>query len=125
MKTLLKILYFTFPVLITITALEAHVSLDSPTGGATYHPGDIVEIQWTEVVNHGSSVWELYFSPDSGNTWEVIPEIKNMVTFRELNLVEDSAMRMMNTLSRVQLPTHVFSIVSTPVAVTRDQPGGR
>lgn len=35
-----------------------------------------------------------YFKQD-GNSWEIIPEIKKMVTFKELNLADDSGMKMM------------------------------
>lgn len=33
----------------------------------------------------------------NGNTWEISPEIKKMVTFKELNLSDEAGMRMMNS----------------------------
>ena len=51
-----------------------HVALDAPQGGETFTPGETVQIQWHEVIAHNSLNWDLYFSSDGGQTWDVIME---------------------------------------------------
>ncbi len=43
------------------TAL-GHVRLDSPNGGESYRPGQVVTIVWHPLVNHGTIGWELEYS---------------------------------------------------------------
>lgn len=67
--------YFTltllFVALITIHS-EAHVSLLSPNGGENYNSGETVTIEWQVIIPHNSLNWDLYFSGDGGNTWDII-----------------------------------------------------
>ncbi|MDX2432403.1 MAG: T9SS type A sorting domain-containing protein [Bacteroides sp.] len=49
--------------------LAAHVELNTPEGGETYHSGDMVTITWTETVSHKTLDWDLLFSNDGGQTW--------------------------------------------------------
>lgn len=52
--------------------LFAHVSLSSPEGGETFHPGEMIEVSWVEVISHNTLNWDLLFSSDGGLTWESI-----------------------------------------------------
>lgn len=52
--------------------LFAHVELNYPEGGETFYSGDSILIQWTEVQAHDTENWELFYSPDAGETWEAI-----------------------------------------------------
>jgi len=54
------------------TQAFAHVSLNNPVGGETFEPGEMVTIQWTELVAHNTINWDLYFSSDGGATWDAI-----------------------------------------------------
>ena len=54
--------------------LLAHVELNSPAGGETYHPGDTVNILWTETVKHNTLNWDLLFSEDGGLSWSILKE---------------------------------------------------
>lgn len=49
-----------------------HVGLNYPKGGETFEVGEVVTIKWEELVNHGSSNWDLYFSSNAGLSWEPI-----------------------------------------------------
>lgn len=51
---------------------EAHVSLLSPNGGENYNSGETVTIEWQVIIPHNSLNWDLYFSGDGGNTWDII-----------------------------------------------------
>ena len=59
-------------VVLAMFHAEAHVSLLNPRGGETFHPGDIVIVQWQEDISHNTLDWDLYFSGDGGNTWDII-----------------------------------------------------
>ena len=50
----------------------AHVVLDYPTGGESFVFGETVNIQWHISISHPQENWDLYFSSDSGVTWEAI-----------------------------------------------------
>ncbi|GEM_PF-6372006 len=49
---------------------SAHVDLDSPVGGENYDPGQVVVIKWSIRIAHPQDNWDLYFSTDSGVTWQ-------------------------------------------------------
>jgi len=53
---------------------RAHVELNYPEGGETFFSGDTVIIKWTEVVSHDTQNWELYYSPNAGETWVTISD---------------------------------------------------
>jgi hypothetical protein len=53
-------------------SVAAHVELDYPIGGETFVAGETVNIQWHIVIMHNQENWDLYFSPDGGENWEVI-----------------------------------------------------
>jgi len=53
---------------------QAHVALTYPTGGESFTPGDVVDIQWIIEIDHGDCDWDLYFSTDNGSTWTTIVE---------------------------------------------------
>jgi hypothetical protein len=52
--------------------LYSHVVLDYPIGNETFDEGDPVLVKWHVVVMHDQNNWDLYYSPDSGNSWEPI-----------------------------------------------------
>lgn len=52
----------------------AHVALLKPTGGEILHPGEMITISWEILIPHDQENWDLLFSPDGGNTWNVIAE---------------------------------------------------
>ncbi len=54
--------------------VAAHVDLDYPVGGEVFTVGEEVMISWTEIVNHGPSNWDLYFSSDAGASWTPLVE---------------------------------------------------
>ena len=50
----------------------AHVELTYPEGGETFYSGDTVNITWVQVQAHDVQNWELYYSPDGAQTWQII-----------------------------------------------------
>jgi hypothetical protein len=54
--------------------LKAHVELNSPLGGETYHPGETVTITWTETIPHSTLNWDLFYSIDGGDSWIILKE---------------------------------------------------
>ena len=50
----------------------AHVNLLNPKGGEIYLHGQIVNIEWMEVLNHNSQNWDILFSSDGGVTWDTV-----------------------------------------------------
>jgi hypothetical protein len=52
--------------------LSAHVYLDYPQGGESFVAGQIITVEWTNVIPHNTLNWDLFFSPDDGNTWNII-----------------------------------------------------
>lgn len=63
-------------IILTIVAanfqMSAHVQLDNPKGGENFVPGQPVNIEWTNSIDHGPSNWDLYFSENGGDTWDTI-----------------------------------------------------
>lgn len=51
---------------------KAHVALDYPQGGETFIVGETITIQWHIVAAHATLNWDLYFSVDSGETWDTL-----------------------------------------------------
>ena len=51
---------------------EAHVGLNVPVGGEVFVVGEAVRIEWIVFVPHTQDNWDLFFSPDGGDTWEDI-----------------------------------------------------
>lgn len=51
---------------------KGHVDLLNPQGGETFNQGDIITIQWREVLQHNTLNWDLLFSSDGGITWNSI-----------------------------------------------------
>jgi hypothetical protein len=60
-----------FMLAINLT-VYAHVELTYPEGGETLYSGDTITITWVQVQAHDVQNWELYFSPDGAETWQVI-----------------------------------------------------
>jgi len=52
--------------------VDGHVELTYPDGGETFHPGETVNVTWTEVVRHSFLGWHLLFSNNGGDTWDTI-----------------------------------------------------
>ncbi len=51
----------------------SHIKLDYPAGGETFVAGEKIEIQWQILIPHGEHTdWDLFFSPDGGDNWEII-----------------------------------------------------
>ena len=69
MKNYLFILFFLLGA-----QAYGHVNLLSPQGGETYVPGEMVQITWQEAIAHNTLNWDLYFSSDGGQSWEVLQE---------------------------------------------------
>ncbi|MCF6170348.1 MAG: T9SS type A sorting domain-containing protein [Bacteroidales bacterium] len=61
-----------FPLLSFSMAARAHVELLYPEGGNSFNSGDSIVISWVELATHDTQNWELYYSPDGGENWEVI-----------------------------------------------------
>lgn len=55
-----------------ISPIWAHVNLLNPKGGETFIPGQLVNIEWVEVLSHNSLNWDLLFSNDDCVTWDTI-----------------------------------------------------
>jgi len=51
---------------------SAHVVLLFPLGGESFNPGSDVAIQWRRDQEHNQRGWNLYYSPDGGQTWQTI-----------------------------------------------------
>lgn len=51
-----------------------HVDLKIPVGGEVFQKGDTVIIQWEIRISHNTQNWDLYFSGNSGNSWETLNE---------------------------------------------------
>jgi len=62
---------FLFSVFVSF-ASKGHPVLDFPTGGENFQAGEIITIQWHIAIEHEQEDWDLYFSPDGGQTWETI-----------------------------------------------------
>lgn len=60
-------------VLIMFSA-DAHPQLDYPTGGEVFQAGSQITIEWHIAIEHEQEDWDLYFSPDGGQTWKTIEE---------------------------------------------------
>jgi len=71
---MLKKSFLTAMVILFILSVKlyAHVELTYPEGGETFYAGDTVTITWVQVQAHDLQNWELYYSPDGADTWEVI-----------------------------------------------------
>lgn len=66
-----------YKTIITIFFLSAsvangHVGLAYPNGGETFNAGDLINIKWFIIIDHGDCDWDLYFSSDGGSTWAAI-----------------------------------------------------
>ena len=62
-------------ILFSLTLFEyatAHVQLDSPKGGETFAVGDTITIKWTLIQQHQQDNWDIYYSPDGGNTFDTL-----------------------------------------------------
>lgn len=54
------------------TSLQAHVVLNTPVGGEEFNAGEAIDIAWQIDVDHGTAVWDLFFSSDGGLNWTEI-----------------------------------------------------
>lgn len=61
-----------FILLIIISPVAAHVHLLNPNGGETYNPGEIIQIEWQEVIRHETLNWDILFSSDGGISWDTV-----------------------------------------------------
>ncbi len=61
------------PVLVMFSA-EAHPLVDYPVGGEIFEAGNQITIKWHIAIDHEQENWDLYFSPDGGQTWATIEE---------------------------------------------------
>ena len=57
-----------FILLIIISPVAAHVHLLNPNGGETYNPGEIIPIDWQEVIKHETLNW----ASDGGISWDTV-----------------------------------------------------
>ncbi len=90
-------------LLIIISPIAAHVDLLSPNGGETYNPGQIILIEWQEVIRHESLDWDILFSSDGGFSWDTVKsnipittmnyswELPNIITLvARIKIVQDN-----------------------------------
>lgn len=68
----MKNLVLTLVFVLSLFSLQAHVKLDYPVGGETFSPGQVITIQWEILIHHDTQNWDLYFSKDGGDNWEVL-----------------------------------------------------
>jgi len=81
----------------------AHVDLLNPNGGETYNPGQIIQIEWQEVLRHEPLNWDILFSSDGGVSWDTVKsnipistmnyswELPNIVTLAgRIKIVQDN-----------------------------------
>lgn len=54
----------------SINVSAGHVLLLNPVGGEAFYPGINVTISWKVQIEHVPVDWDLYFSPDGGETWQ-------------------------------------------------------
>jgi len=91
-------------LLVIISPIAAHVDLLSPNGGETYNPGQIINIEWQEVLRHESLNWDILFSSDGGVNWDTVKsniplatmnyswELPNITTLvGRIKIVQDNA----------------------------------
>ncbi len=55
-----------------LSPLYGHVTLEYPKGAETFHVNELVNIEWRVEVDHGPAHWDLYFSPDGGDSWDTL-----------------------------------------------------
>jgi len=55
-----------------MSQLVAHVDLVNPAGGETFHPGEVVTVEWVETQAHMLLNWDLLFSMDGGLNWVTV-----------------------------------------------------
>ena len=55
-------------------ALNANPVMDYPKGGEAFQAGQNIIIRWHIAIEHEQEDWDLYFSPDGGESWEIIAE---------------------------------------------------
>ncbi len=55
-----------------LSGANGHVALDFPVGGEIFDAGETVNIDWHIAIDHGAANWDLFFSSDGGQTWEII-----------------------------------------------------
>jgi hypothetical protein len=53
-------------------AVDAHVVLDYPTGGESLHSGQLTTIKWHVTIGHDQDDWDIYYSGNGGESWEII-----------------------------------------------------
>lgn len=89
---------------VIISPTAAHVDLLNPNGGETYNPGQIINIEWQEVLRHESLNWDILFSSDGGYSWDTVKsnipittmnyswELPNITTLvGRIKIVQDNA----------------------------------
>jgi len=59
-----------------INSSTAHVNLLGPLGGETFVHGEIVTVSWEVEIEHDPVGWDLYFSSDSGATWQQLASLE-------------------------------------------------
>jgi hypothetical protein len=60
--------------LLLTTNLFGHVDLETKLTDSIFSPGDEIKLEWLVVIEHDPIDWDLYYSIDGGETWEVIEE---------------------------------------------------
>ena len=97
----------------------AHVDLTYPEGGETFYSGDTVTITWVQVQAHDIQNWELYYSPDGGDTWEEI-SINIAISLREYIWVVPDEETTMGRIRVVQNNSDTdYQDVSTNIKIVR------
>lgn len=67
-----RMIPFFLAVMVAANISYAHVQLDYPAGGEHFFTGQKIEIKWTLQIPHDQRDWDLFFSADSGVTWQTI-----------------------------------------------------
>lgn len=74
LKGYIRFFIFQLIVLCCLNPVFAHVELTFPEGGEFFKPGDAITITWVEAQSHDTQNWELYYSPDAGESWYTISQ---------------------------------------------------
>lgn len=64
-----RFIILSFLLFLVAQSTYAHVELTYPEGGETFNSNDTITITWVEAQAHVTQNWELYYSPDAGNSW--------------------------------------------------------
>ena len=59
-------------IVLIMTSATGHPVVVFPAGGENFQAGENITLKWRIAIDHEQENWDLYFSPDGGETWEII-----------------------------------------------------